>query len=212
MKRKVFIEKVNSVKDWSVAELKVHYCKKPKDCISVTSPDIAYRIFLKMWDDSLINIQEQFCALFLNAQLEALGFRVISTGKLNSTTIDYQFLFSCALVCRASSIIVAHNHPSESPEPSNSDKVVTEQIRIIGEKLDINIDDHLIITKKGYYSFIDSSFHNDRKSNIECTRSCNEIRKLRTEVRLYMTEYTESLETIVKLRKELLFKVGEGPR
>jgi DNA repair protein RadC len=55
----------------------------------------------------------------------------------------------------ASSIILAHNHPSGNLQPSNADKEITDKLKEAGKLLDINVLDHLIISHRGYYSFAD---------------------------------------------------------
>jgi DNA repair protein RadC len=55
----------------------------------------------------------------------------------------------------ATSIILAHNHPSGTLQPSEADKAITKKIREAGKFLDINILDHLIITDESFFSFLD---------------------------------------------------------
>jgi len=143
-------------KSWAVAELQVSYKPKNKTGVTITSSDDAYQVFRHMWDDSLITIQEQFCAIFLNQANEVIGFRVITTGKLSSSTVDIQLLLSCALLSRAAGIIVAHNHPSGNLKLGRGDKEVTWKIKEVTDCLEVNLLDHLIITDKVYKSFSDN--------------------------------------------------------
>ena len=64
-------------------------------------------------------------------------------------------LFALAVESLASSIIIAHNHPSGSLKPSQQDIRLTSKVKNAGNTLDINLLDHIIITKEGYYSFAD---------------------------------------------------------
>ena len=143
-------------KNWTVAELQVSYKPKTKTGVNITSSYDAYQVFRKMWDDTLINIQEQFCAIFMNQANEVIGFRVITTGKLNSSTVDIQLLLSCALLSRAAGIIVAHNHPSGNLKTTTADKNVTWKIKEVTDCLEVNLLDHLVITDKDYMSFCDN--------------------------------------------------------
>lgn len=143
-------------KSWAVAELQVSYKPKTKTGVNITCSSDAYQVFRKMWDDSLITIQEQFCAIFLNQANEVIGFGVITTGKLNSSTVDIQLLLSCALLSRAAGIIVAHNHPSGNLKLGRGDKEVTWKIKEVTDCLEVNLLDHLIITDKDYKSFSDN--------------------------------------------------------
>ncbi len=149
------MRKHQNKESWAVAELEVKYRKIPKKPVNVTYSRKAYNVFLKMWDKSLINVQEQICVLYLNNTNDVLGFRQISTGSLTSSTIDAQMIFSLALVGRANQIIVAHNHPSGSLKPSKADKEITWYLEGFGKKIGVKVLDHMIITDAGFYSFSD---------------------------------------------------------
>jgi len=141
---------------WAVAELQVSYKPKQKTGVKITVSHDAYQVFLQMWDNSLINIQEQFACLFLNQASEVIGYRLITTGKATSNTIDFNFIITCALLCRAQRVIFAHNHPSGSTKPSKADKDVTFAAKWKLEPFEVDVTDHLIITDGDYYSFIDN--------------------------------------------------------
>lgn len=141
---------------WAVAELEVSYKPKQKTGVNITGSYDAYQVFLQMWDNSLINIQEQFACLFLNAANEVIGYRLITTGKATSNTIDFNFIITCALLCRAQRVIFAHNHPSGNIKPSKADKDVTFAAKWKLEPFEVDVTDHLIITDGEYYSFIDN--------------------------------------------------------
>jgi DNA repair protein RadC len=84
-----------------------------------------------------------------------LGIYPISRGGTTGTVVDVKLVFSVALKCNASSIIISHNHPSGNLNPSESDKVMTEKLRKAGDYLDIKLLDHIIVTKHGFFSFAD---------------------------------------------------------
>ena len=79
----------------------------------------------------------------------------MSSGGITGTTVDLRMIFSAALKANATSIMIAHNHPSGNTRPSDADRYMTTKIRQAGELLDIKLMDHLIITSESYYSFID---------------------------------------------------------
>jgi DNA repair protein RadC len=143
-------------KNWTVAELQVSYKQKNRTGVLVKSTNMAYSVLRHMWDKSLINIQEQFCVLFLNHNLEVLGFRVISTGCLTSSIVDVNLILSCAMLSRSTGVIVAHNHPSGNLQYSKGDFVLTLQIRNNLKQFNIQLLDHLIITDSDYFSFSDN--------------------------------------------------------
>jgi len=91
--------------------------------------------------------------MLLNKACKVLGIVTISQGGICGTVVDLRLLFAIALKACATSIIVAHNHPSANLTPSNNDIAITERIRQAGRILDIELRDHFIITEEGYYSF-----------------------------------------------------------
>lgn len=135
-----------------VAEISVSYSPAHKRKIKITNVCSAERTLRKMWDTKLLNIQEQFCVLFLNNSNEVLGFHCLSTGTITSTTVDLRILFGLACKSLATSIIVSHNHPSGNTKPSKEDIELTHKIKHAGEILDIKLLDHIILTNKTYVS------------------------------------------------------------
>jgi DNA repair protein RadC len=94
--------------------------------------------------------------LLLNRNNQVLGVYSLSKGGVSGTFVDAKLVFSVALKCNASSIIIAHNHPSENLTPSEADKSLTKKLKRAGKYLDINLIDHVILSKDDYYSFIDN--------------------------------------------------------
>ena len=100
---------------------------------------------------------EEFWVLYLNNSNRILQKLQMSKGGITGTLVDTRLIFKKAMEVGATSIILAHNHPSGTLVPSNLDKSLTQKIKNAGETLDIKILDHLIITEKSYFSFADSS-------------------------------------------------------
>lgn len=141
---------------WHVPEIQVSY-KRMKDVSYpkiITSKD-AFELFIRTWDMDTIELQEQFKALFLTHANKALYIYTLSVGGITGTVADPRLLFGIALKTAATSIIVAHNHPSGTLTPSANDKRLTEKLVSIGKLLDISILDHIIVTPTAYYSFAD---------------------------------------------------------
>jgi len=67
--------------------------------------------------------------------------------------VDQRLVFSIALQTASSAIIMAHNHPSGSLEPSEADKSLTQRVKESGNLLDVLLLDHLILTREGHFSF-----------------------------------------------------------
>lgn len=100
--------------------------------------------------------QEIFYCLFLNRNNVIVAEKEIFRGGVSATIIDPKVIFKHAVNHLASSIIIAHNHPSGSLTPSRADIDITMKIKESGKLLDIVLLDHLIVSSKGFYSFADN--------------------------------------------------------
>jgi DNA repair protein RadC len=97
--------------------------------------------------------QEQFIVTTLSGAHEIIAIHIVTVGLVNRTIIHPREVFYHAIHDRATTIIVAHNHPSGNVEPSGEDIEVTEKIKGSSEIIGIPLLDHIIISKKDYYSF-----------------------------------------------------------
>jgi DNA repair protein RadC len=144
--------------EWSrVAEVELIYRNPVKPSLRphVSKSSDASQCFNLTWDDSKIEFIEQFKVMLLNRCGRVLGITEVSKGGVSGTFVDHKVIFTAALKANASSIILAHNHPSGNLKPSESDLTLTRKIADAGKILDIRVNDHLIITSEGYYSFAD---------------------------------------------------------
>jgi len=91
--------------------------------------------------------QEVFLVLSLNANSEAIYLHEVSLGGLSATPVDPKVIFAGALLAGATAIVLIHNHPSGSSEPSAHDTTVTQQLVKAGELLTIRVLDHVIVTR-----------------------------------------------------------------
>ena len=97
--------------------------------------------------------QEYFLTLYLDGANHLLDKKVITIGTLNQSLVHPREVFSYAIEKRCASIIVAHNHPSGILKPSNEDINVTQRLKDSAKILGIELLDHVIFTKDGFYSF-----------------------------------------------------------
>ena len=123
--------------------------KRKRNTLKITHPDVLFQ-YLKMYTKSR---QEQFLVITLNNSCEIIGIHILTIGIANNTIIHPREVFIHAITDYATSIIVAHNHPSNNLKPSNEDIEITKRLNDAGVLLGINVIDHLIINKNGYYSF-----------------------------------------------------------
>lgn len=100
--------------------------------------------------------QEHFLCASINGANEILNIRVVSIGLLDRSPVHPREVFADALGDRAAAIIVAHNHPSGSLEPSQSDISITAQLKAAGEILGIELLDHIIFNRTDYFSFLEA--------------------------------------------------------
>ena len=122
----------------------------------ITSSVSAAELLFEAWNKDLIGIQECFKVLLLNHANKVKGIFEVSNGGITGTMVDLRIVFAVILKSLTTSVILAHNHPSGTLKPSESDKRLTEKIKSAAILLDIKILDHLILTPDGeYYSFAD---------------------------------------------------------
>ena len=98
---------------------------------------------------------EEFWIIYLNNSNKVIQINQLSKGGITTTVVDIRLVLKAALEVGATSIILAHNHPSGTLQPSKSDKQLTDKLIIASKSLDIQVLDHLIITEKAYFSFMD---------------------------------------------------------
>lgn len=114
----------------------------------VRNPDEAFALLRALADEP----KEHFHLLLLDCRKRLIRRVLISSGALDSVSIKPRELFREALKANAASLIMAHNHPSGDPEPSEADIQMTRRVCKMGREIGISIDDHLIVTKDRYVS------------------------------------------------------------
>ena len=89
--------------------------------------------------------REHFVCVALNTRHEVTGLHTVSVGGLNSSPVHAREVFSFALAVHAAAIIIAHNHPSGTAEPSDDDRAVTDVLRAGGVLLGVEVLDHVVL-------------------------------------------------------------------
>lgn len=109
-----------------------------------------------IWDQDDMEILERVYAVFLNAKNEPVSWAEISAGGQRGTVVDMKLLMGHAVLAVASGLVIFHNHPSGSVQPSSADVDMTNKLKECCRIHDIVLLDHLIISQNGgYYSFAD---------------------------------------------------------
>ena len=102
--------------------------------------------------------QEHLMAIYLNNQNQIVDERVISIGTKNRSLASPSDILRYAVRCNASSIIVAHNHPSGSVAPSGNDREFTRNIMECCKLFEIVLLDHVVVGRDTYYSFREKDY------------------------------------------------------
>ena len=97
--------------------------------------------------------KEHFKLILLNTRNKIIGLSTISIGTLTTSLVHPREVFKDAIVHSAASVVLAHNHPSGDPEPSEDDLKITKKLVESGKILGIEVIDHIIIGKNNFYSF-----------------------------------------------------------
>ena len=111
--------------------------------------------FIRQFYNDDLGIFESFFILLLNRANKTIGYAKISQGGITGTVVDVRIVAKYAIDSLATSIILAHNHPSGQCFPSEQDKALTTKIKQGLTLLDVQVLDHVILTADSYYSFAD---------------------------------------------------------
>jgi len=130
-------------------ELGKRKLKGKKTNILLTPQDVWEAMF-----DIRTSKKEHFVVFYLNARNQEIERDVISIGTVSSSLVHPREVFEGAIKNNASSIIIAHNHPSGDVEPSQDDIDITKKLVHAGKILDIRVLDHVIVTDKEFKKII----------------------------------------------------------
>ena len=122
---------------------------RPAYNTAITSADNAVQFFQKRIGSS---VQEHFVGIFLNTRSIPIGWREISRGSVNAALVHPLDVFLPAIKLAAPALIVAHNHPSGTAEPSAEDIAMTKRLKEAGNMLGIQLLDHVIVTENSFTS------------------------------------------------------------
>ncbi len=104
---------------------------------------------------------EHFGVALLNQAGQLIDMKCLFIGGITKCTVDQRVIFRYALQKNAVAIILWHNHPSGSKEPSKEDIFLTEQVKKGGQILNVQLLDHLILSRYGYTSLKSDGYLED---------------------------------------------------
>jgi len=99
--------------------------------------------------------QEHFLTITLDGASHIINTRTVFIGTLNQSLVHPREVFADAIADRAAGIIIAHNHPSGTLEASRADVQITQRLKEVSKLVGIELLDHVILAKGGFYSFSD---------------------------------------------------------
>jgi len=114
----------------------------------LTDPEKVYQLIKSKIKDYH---KEHFYIIALNSRNHSIA--EVSIGSLNASIVHPREVFAEAIKNKAASVIIAHNHPSGDPEPSDDDLVLTRKLVESGKILGVEVIDHIIIAKNDFFSF-----------------------------------------------------------
>ncbi len=118
-----------------------------------STPLMSHSDILGRLGDIRAKQQEYFVGLSLDGGQRLIAQRTITIGTLDAVIAHPREVFADAIVDRAASLVIAHNHPSGDAEPSQQDITLTQHLVAAGQLLGISLRDHIIVTKKADFSF-----------------------------------------------------------
>lgn len=96
--------------------------------------------------------------LCLDAKGKLLACRRLGEGSVSAVNLDTRKVVQNAILYSASSVILAHNHPSGIALPSEEDRTATDQVRLALEAIDVRLEDHIVVADHDFVSFSESGY------------------------------------------------------
>lgn len=115
----------------------------------IKTPEDVYRLVKKRLCES---DREIFLSILISTDGSLIGVEEISVGTLDECLVSPRELFKSAILANAAKVIVCHYHPSGSLRFSGSDRKLTKALLEAGRLLSVDVDDHLLVTHRGYRS------------------------------------------------------------
>jgi DNA modification methylase len=138
-------------------EIEISYSGGTKKPLSpISGSEMAADYIRSLFPKGEIELQEQVIVLYLNRANVPIGYHRHTKGTITQGLIDVRIILGVALKCLSVGMIIAHNHPSGNTKPSPADLDMTKRLKASAKLMQINLLDHIIITKDSYYSMSDN--------------------------------------------------------
>lgn len=120
--------------------------------VRISDSRTAYRFLAPLFDGL---DREHFLVVGLDAKHAVIGINTVSIGSVTLSIVHPREVFKPVILMNASTVLLAHNHPSGDPTPSQEDRALTRRLKDAGELLGITVLDHIVLGDGRYYSFAD---------------------------------------------------------
>lgn len=129
---------------------------KTSELYKINSSLSAYNLLKNIFNKDTFYWTEELILICMNNSNRVLGYYKLSSGGITGTVADIRVIFTIALKCCATQILLAHNHPSGKLKASDSDIDLTKKVIQAGEILQIKLLDHIILNDESYYSLVEN--------------------------------------------------------
>ena len=146
---KIEADKPRDIHDTFVREVRVNYAATSQVSFVIDGPSSVAELVRTILTD---NSREHCVALYLSSANKVVCFSLISIGTANSAPLTPREVFQRAILVGSIHVILSHTHPSGCVTPSETDYIITEQMRAAGEIIGISVVDHVIVSDANFYS------------------------------------------------------------
>ena len=144
-------EKTGIIKQYKGARCKVCLIKE-NDQLPPIKINNANKVYELVKDEIASSDREIMLSIMLDTSLHLIGIETVAIGSINVCGSKVSEIFKSAILANATCIILCHNHPSGSIEPSAEDIAFTKHIILCGRMMGIKVHDHLVVSSRGYCS------------------------------------------------------------
>ncbi|QAT60969.1 DNA repair protein RadC [Acidilutibacter cellobiosedens] len=169
----------------------------------ISSPNDASAFFHSIMEK--IYDKEAFVVAFLNTKNRIIDHEVVSVGTINSSIVHPREVFRNAIINKANSVILCHNHPSGDINPSAEDITITRRLKETGEILGISVLDHLIINginQNKMYSFKEKGVLEQVGDYITSNSDGIAVKEAKKEKKISVVEQLKNQSTISKEKQK----------
>ncbi len=108
--------------------------------------------------------EETVCLLCLDAKCKVITCKLVGKGSVNSANIPIRRVVEMALAAKATTVVLAHNHPSGLAIPSKDDIQTTHRVAAALEAVEIVLADHIVVSKNDFVSIVQSQYYTPQET------------------------------------------------